>query len=312
MVTIPHHTGGQRRPWTALPAPVVEEIERLLGARVTGATDQPGGFSEGVAARVRLADGTHAFVKAAQTARAPAAAAFHRREAPISERLAGLAPVPRLLGAYDDGDWVALAFEEIDGRLPAQPWRRDELDRVLETAGELAALLTPSPVEERLLARPRLGGWAALTSPEARQALAVLAPWAADRLDELAGAEAGAESPYQGDTLLHGDLYPFNVLICPDRVVVVDWPHAWAGAPYADVVTLLSSARLSGVEPQPLADAHPLTRHLAAAQIDDLLVLHAGFLLRLAVTAGPGADRALLKMATALGRASLDWLRERW
>jgi thiamine kinase-like enzyme len=47
-----------------------------------------------------------------------------------------------------------------------------------------------------------------------------------------------------GTTLLHGDLYPFNLLLTPDRVVVIDWPHAWTGAPFCDVVTLLSSARL--------------------------------------------------------------------
>lgn len=74
----------------------------------------------------------------------------------------------------------------------------------------------------------------------------------------------------------------------------------------------MSSARLSGVDPQPLADAHPLTRHLPAAQIDDLLVLHAGFLVRTAVTAGPTVDRHLLDMMTALGTASLRWLRDRW
>ncbi|MGP3916746.1 phosphotransferase family protein [Nonomuraea sp. 10N515B] len=296
-----------------MPAEVVVGVERLLGAGVVAAVSQPGGFSEGLAARVRLANGRGAFVKAAQSGRAPAVAGFHRREAVISERLSGRAPVPRLLGVYDDGDWVALAFEEIEGRLPAQPWRVEELRRVLETVGELVSLLTPSPVDERFLAaRPRLGGWRALTSRRERDALAVLAPWAVERLDDLVGMEAAAVSPFAGETLLHGDLYPFNVLVSPDRVVVIDWPHAWVGAPYCDVVTLLSSARLSGVDPQPLADAHRLTRHLAPGQIDDLLVLHAGFLLKTAVTAGPSADRYLLDMVVALAVASLRWLHERW
>ncbi|GAA3701579.1 hypothetical protein GCM10022224_079310 [Nonomuraea antimicrobica] len=309
---MPRATGGRRLAWAALPAEVVVGVERLLGAEVVAAVSQPGGFSEGLAARVRLADGRGVFVKAAQSARAPAVAGFHRREAVISERLVVQAPVPRLLGVYDDGDWVALAFEEIEGRLPAQPWRVEELRRVLETADELVALLTPSPIDERILARPRLGGWQALTSHRERDALAVLAPWAVDRLDELVGVEAAAVSPFAGDTLLHGDLYPFNVLVSPDRVVVVDWPHAWVGAPYCDVVTLLSSARLSGVDPQPLADAHRLTRHLAPGQIDDLLVLHAGFLFKTVVAAGPSADRYLLDMMVALAHASLRWLHERW
>jgi hypothetical protein len=309
---MPRATGGRRLAWDALPSEVMAGVERLLGAKVVATIDQPGGFSEGLAARVRLADGRGAFVKAAQSGRAPAVAGFHRREAAISARLPPHAPVPRLLGTYDDGDWIALAFEEIAGRLPAQPWRGEELRRVLETVGELAELLTPSPVDQEILARPRLGGWPALTSRHERDALAALAPWAAAHLDGLIAVEAAATSPFAGHTLLHGDLYPFNILVNADRVVVVDWPHAWVGAPYCDVVTVLSSARLSGVDPQPLADAHPLTRHLAHGQIDDLLVLHAGFLVKTAVTAGPGVDRHLLDMMIALAGASLRWLQERW
>jgi hypothetical protein len=55
----------------------------------------------------------------------PAAAAFHRREARITTALSGTGLVPRLLDSYDDGTWVALAFEDIHGRLPAQPWEHD-------------------------------------------------------------------------------------------------------------------------------------------------------------------------------------------
>jgi aminoglycoside phosphotransferase (APT) family kinase protein len=234
--------------WDELPAEARAGIERLLGAKVIAAISQPGGFSEGLAARVRLADGRGAFVKAA---RAPAVAGFHRREAAISAQLPAQEPVPRLLDTYDDGDWIALAFEEIDGRLPAQPWRGDELQQVLETVGELAALLTPSPIDQALPTRPRLGGWQALTTHDERDALAALAPWTVDRLDDLVAVEETAVSPFAGETLLHGDLYPFNVLVRTDRVVVIDWPHAWVGAPYCDVVMLLSSTRLSGVDPQP-------------------------------------------------------------
>jgi hypothetical protein len=40
-------------------------IEQVCGAPVTEARDKPGGFSPGMAARVRCADGTEWFVKAA-------------------------------------------------------------------------------------------------------------------------------------------------------------------------------------------------------------------------------------------------------
>jgi hypothetical protein len=73
-------------------------------------------------------------------------------------------------------------------------------------------------------------------------------------------------------------------------VVVIDWPHAWTGAPFCDMLTLLSSARLSGIDPQPIAETHPLTRDLMPGQIDGFLALHSGFLLRAVASAGPGAD----------------------
>lgn len=297
-----------------MPSEVTVPIERLLGGTVVSAVDQPGGFSSGLAARLFLANGERRFVKAANSLTAPAVAAFHRREIVISRRLPGEVPAPRLLDAYDDGVWVVLAFEDVPGRLPAQPWRRHDLDRVLTTVTELARILTPSPVDPAILGEPRLGGWRALADDMAAGSavagnLERLSPWAFDHLDELAAIEENAS--VAGTTLLHGDLYPFNIMLTSDRVFVVDWPHAWIGAGHCDVVTLLSSASLSGIDPQPIADGHPLTRGLDPVQINEVLALHAGFLLRTAASAGPAADPNLVGMMVALGRASLRWLRER-
>ena len=94
--------------------------------------------------------------------------------------------------------------------------------------------------------------------------------------------------------------------------MVIDWPHAWVGAPFCDVVTLLSSARLSGIDPQPIADSHPLTRDLTPGQIDGFLALHSGFLLRAVASAGLEADPNIVAMMTALGLVSVQWLQERW
>lgn len=77
------------------------------------------------------------------------------------------------------------------------------------------------------------------------------------------------------------------------------------------MLTLLSSAALSGLDPQPLAEQHPLTHGLEPDRINVFLAAHAGFLMRLVALAGPTLDHNLLDMATALGRASLDWLRAR-
>ncbi|MBU3866751.1 aminoglycoside phosphotransferase family protein [Streptomyces sp. 4503] len=307
---MPEATGSRRMDWAALPREVTARIEQRLGSPVAQASSQPGGFSAGLAARVRLRNGERAFIKAANSLTAPAEADFHRREIAVSERLPREVPAPRLLDAYDDGTWVVLAFQEIPGHLPAQPWQREELHRALAAVTEMANVLTPSPVDQAILAKPRLGGWSAMAGDAAvRGKVEELSPWAAHHVDQLAALEENAA--LDGATLLHGDLYPFNIMLTADRVFVVDWPHAWIGPRHCDAVTLMSSASLSGVDPRPIAENHPLTRDLDPARINEVLALHAGFLLRTAVAAGPDADPHIVAMMTALGLASLRWLRTR-
>lgn len=159
---LPAHTGSRRISWRTLPHSVSAGIEDVLGSTVTMATSQPGGFSEGLADRLELADGRRAFVKAVDTAAAPGVHAFHRWEIAVTGALPSGAPVPRLLGSYDDGQWVALVFEDIDGALPAQPWHEAELERVLDAVTGLADRLTPAPQFNVPLPAPRLGGWTRL------------------------------------------------------------------------------------------------------------------------------------------------------
>ncbi|MFE9444999.1 phosphotransferase [Streptomyces sp. NPDC006602] len=94
-----------------------------------------------------------------------------------------------------------------------------------------------------------------------------LSPWAAHHFDDLVALEQYAS--LAGSTLLHGDLYPFNITLTADRVFVVDWPHAWVGPRHCDAVTLLASVSLSGVDPQPIAENHRLTRDLEPIQINE-------------------------------------------
>jgi len=310
-IGLPSSTGSRRIGWSALPDEVTAGVQTLLGAEVVAAASQPGGFSEGLASLLTLADGRRVFVKAANSLTAPDVVRYHRREAAITPQLpATLAP--RLLDVYDDGTWVALILEQIVGQLPAQPWRPDELDRVLAALTDLARVLTPATVAAQLLAAPRLGGWSALAANDtARARLPALSRWAADHLTDLIALEALAPQALDGQTLLHGDLYPFNIMLTADRVTVIDWPHAWIGASHCDAVTLMSSASLSGVDPQQLAEHHPLTAAAQPQQINVMLAMHAGFLLHNATTAEPDTDPNLLAMAVALGTASLRWLRQR-
>ena len=71
------------------------------------------------------------------------------------------------------------------------------------------------------------------------------------------------------------------------------------------------SRSLGGIDPEAVIALNPLTRNLEPHRIDVVLALHAGFLLRIACTAGPGADPKLIDMMSALALASLRWLRRR-
>ncbi|MFC0531481.1 phosphotransferase [Phytohabitans kaempferiae] len=187
----------------------------------------------------------------------------------------------------------------------------DELERVLSAVTDLVATLTPTPADLPALAPPRLGGWSGLAGGAAADRLRSVAPWAAENIDRLLALEAQALLVTPGSTLLHGDLYPFNMMLTADRVYFVDWPHAWVGASHIDLVTLLSSTGLSGFDPQLLVERHPLTRDLDPLQIDVTLALHAGFLLRVACTVGPETDSTMVDMMVALATGSLRLLESR-
>jgi hypothetical protein len=81
---------------------------------------------------------------------------------------------------------------------------------------------------------------------------------------------------------------------------------------HCDAVTLMSSASLSGIDPQPLAERHPLTRDLDQTHVDVFLAPHAGFMFRAALSGGASADGPLRDMMVALGSRSLRWLQSRW
>ncbi|WTK93258.1 phosphotransferase [Streptomyces sp. NBC_01508] len=230
---------------------------------VTAATSQRGGFSDRLAARLRLADGRRAFAKAVDAGAARG----------VAERLT---PAPRL------------------------------------NSGGVS---------------PRLGGWARLAdSPRSLAKPAVVAPDAARALDGHLALEARLPEAIAGETPAHGDLYPFNVLITDARVVVVDWPHAWTGPAYADLVMLLGSVALSGLDPEPYAARHPLLRGVDPEAVDVLISAQAGFLLAAACSmdsadadagagtgtgTGTGTDPRLEAMMTGLGRGALRWLSSR-
>jgi len=259
---------GVRLEWTQLPGEVIRGIQQVLGADVVEADSQRGGFSPGVAARVRLSDGRRLFVKAVGEALNPVSPGLYRREAAVAGRLPSSVPTPRLLATYDEDGWVALVFEDVDARTPHLPWRRDDLDRVLATVADLGRTLTPSPVELSPIADDAddFAGFQELSAQSAGgTSLDDLDPWILRNLHRLAGLHDRWVAATAGQTLLHLDLRADNVLLTDDSVLFVDWPHAGVGAAWIDLLFMLPSVTLQGGPPPwEIFDAHP-----AAHAVDD-------------------------------------------
>jgi hypothetical protein len=139
-------TSKDRLLWNEIPAPVRAEVEQLIGGPVIKTQNCPGGFSPGFASRLTLADGRRVFVKAMDADTWPLEAIPHRTEARVAAALPSTVPAPQFLGIFDDGHWTALAFEDIDGTQPPQPWNPTDLGRVVAAVRQLAQAATPSPI----------------------------------------------------------------------------------------------------------------------------------------------------------------------
>jgi hypothetical protein len=288
VVTAPRAV-GVRLAYDAIPAVVREWVDAELGSPVVAAAEQVGGMSPGCATRLTCADGTRAFVKAVGAELNPDTPGLFRREVAVLSHLGEHALWARLLASYDDGEWVALLVEDVEGRHPDFS-RTDELEAVLDGVDRLSEALQerrlPASVPlVELSQRFRL--WAdtlstlAQAPPEAPVPLWVAArapDWAAHLLDL-------AEQPVTH--LAHWDIRVDNLLRRPGgQVVFLDWGMAARGPAWADPLL----ARLERVD-DPWFDAS-LAGSPALADAGDEVVTAflAGFGTHLAVRSAVAVD----------------------
>ncbi|MGH3254965.1 MAG: aminoglycoside phosphotransferase family protein [Streptosporangiaceae bacterium] len=314
---------GARVPWQRVPEAVRTAIEAVCGAAVIETRTQPGGFSPGVAARVRCADGARWFVKAASAELNPHAPQLHRQEARVLADLdplilAGHLPVPRLLGTVAHGPWFALVIEDVNGRQPAVPWQDHELDLVLTALDRLAEALTPAPATGTSTApavTEYLGGdfsgWRTLARAPLDDRLD---PWSRVRLAELAALEATWAAHAAGDTLLHADIRADNLLLTDDgdagnRVVVVDWPHACRGAAFVDLVAFAPSVAMQGgPEPAELLARSRAGQNVSRDSLAAVVCALAGYLTERSLQPPPPGLPTVRQFQAAQGEVTRRWL----
>ena len=295
-----------RPSYEQLPAEVHAAVDEVLGSPVTVARSQTGGWSPGAAARVRCADGSSAFVKAVSADVNAFSPPMHRREALITARLPAELGSPRLLGSYDDGTWVALVLEDVEGREPVVP---DDLPAVLAALDRLAGVPAPPGLETAAqVLDGDFGGWRRLAD-----AGGPVDAWADAHLDDLVALEDRWPEAAAGDRLLHLDLRTDNMLLRPDgSVALVDWPWAAAGDPVMDLVCLLPSALADGArDPEALLGSTAAGRAADPDQVTCLVAAFAGRMEEHARRPAPGGMPTLRAFQAAQAKVSREWLQER-
>ncbi|WP_018656157.1 phosphotransferase family protein [Actinomadura flavalba] len=206
-----------RSDWTDLPDAMSRAITARTGP-VLSTRSAPTGNHADVAITVRTADGA-VFVKAARKLDAdrdgPEVWSL-RRESAIAPHAPPLAP--RLLWQEEAGGWMALGFEHVPGRTAVFTPGSPDLDLLAQVVHTLQDHPCPDAVDLNVEQR-----WANLT-------------------DDV--------SPMAGDTLLHTDLNPKNLIIDEnDHVHVVDWALTSRGAPWIEIGQLIPWLILDGHSP---------------------------------------------------------------
>lgn len=281
VVTAPRAVGVRLR-YDAVPAGVRAWVEETLGSPVVSTAEQVGGMSPGCATRVTCADGTRAFVKAVGVELNPDTPGLFRREVGVLEHLGAHELWARLLASYDDGAWVALLIEDVEGRHPDFT-HATELEAVLAGTDRLSEILrerdVPSSVDLVDVAFV-LRRWAESLSTLAEAPSAAPVPdWL--RADPYGWADVlreHADRPMPH--VAHWDIRVDNLLRRPDgEIVFLDWGAAARGPAWADPIL----ARLERVDDPWFDDSIGASPALAEAGDDVVTAFLAGFGAHLAV-----------------------------
>lgn len=252
-----------------------EWVETSLGAPVVTTNEQVGGMSPGCATRLSTAGGRTAFIKAVGASLQPDTPVLFRREIDVLRALPPARYRPALLADYDDGDWVALLLEDVDGRPPdlADPHGADATV-VRELVGRQARELTPAPPgvsdNRRLpeMAERWRERWAELAGAPDH----VLPPWMAGQIAQLYRRVATLPERLTAEALCHWDVREDNLLVRPDgTAAIVDWGMSCLGPSWGDAFMLA----LNWVD-TPAFDELMAAEPVAPDVVTDLLLAFAG------------------------------------
>jgi hypothetical protein len=248
LVTAPRAV-GVRAPWPSMPQPIRRWVADLLGSPISEAHEQVGGMSPGCATRLVCDDGRRAFVKVVGTPLNPLTPDLFRREITALDLIGDHELWASMVASWDDGDWVAIVLEDVEGRHPdlADDATMDLLLAETERLGEVLAARVPEPPA------PAVGGigdlregfhlWADAVGRAEEIPDSLLPAW----VRRIApGWEPRVRALADDDVqLVHWDIRNDNLLLRPSgQLVFLDWGAAALGPAWLDPLL----ARLERVE----------------------------------------------------------------
>ncbi len=336
------YTATSARPgWDTLPAALQHALAVALGTEITEAGRPVGsGFTGGFAAPVTLADGRELFVKAApDTLHAYGA---YQREAEIVPQLPPAIRVPSIVAtattdapatpsadtrqvpapavespsAAGTTKWFAVASERISARMPGTPWTVGDFAAVTSACETMADALTPTPLTglDALVDDIASGGWPIDLPDQIRTGDRPFPPgfqpWLPGVLQELTDLIALYPEALAGDTAMHSDLRPDNLLIDQAGTCwTVDWNWLSLGPKWFDWSCLLPIAQYEGIDTQAAIASSPLTADVPADHLDCGAAVIAAYMLdNLDAPPPPGCTPELRRHQRLYAWTFLDWL----
>ncbi|MFI9584854.1 aminoglycoside phosphotransferase [Streptomyces sp. NPDC052236] len=259
-----------RIPFEQLPADVRRAVTDKTGAVHQTVTVQ-GGMNSGIASVLKTESGS-VFVKGIPADHPQVGA--QRREAAIAPHLP--ASCPRLYWHLELDGWSLLGYEVVDGRHADYTPGSPDLPLVEASLTELQGITAPADIEIK------------------------------DAVDRWAGyAPPGALQHFSGNSLLHTDFAPDNVLIVDERARLVDWAWPTRGAAWIDPGALalrLMDAGHPGESAVAFAGRFPSWRNAEPEVLAAFGAATAALWREIAAGDGTPWKRGMAKQAATLGQ----------
>jgi aminoglycoside phosphotransferase (APT) family kinase protein len=301
-----------RPSWPSIPPKIRSYVEARLDADVVLDSTAGGGYTPGLASHLVLADGRAVFLKGMSSGH-PFAAHYRDEVLTTAALPVGVGPRPLWWAAPEESSgWWLLCLEYVSGREPDLSPGSADLAGVVRAVGSLGDRLTPCPAPQGKPVASVVGDWYTGWSHLAEEVPEDLDPWAARNITRLAGIERDWQSASAGDTLIHGDVRPDNMIVGEGGLVtVIDWSYPFIGAPWLDAAQLVPQLMLAGHGP---AEAEALIGVLPQPSPEVLTAYAAGlggYWERSARRPAPPGVPHLRAYQARAARAALAWLKHR-